>query len=191
MSVDLRDRTALDRAGQVRAVLFDRDDTLVLDVPRYNGDPELVTPIAGAAEALARLRRSGLPIGVVSNQSGIGRGLVTAEQVQAVNARIDSLLGPMDTWRYCPHAPADACTCRKPAPALIEWAAADLGVAPEQVAVVGDIGSDVDAARAAGAVGILVPSPRTLAEEVARADVVADTLADAVELILATRTVAA
>ena len=147
MSVDLRDRTALDRAGQVRAVLFDRDDTLVLDVPRYNGDPELVTPIAGAAEALARLRRSGLPIGVVSNQSGIGRGLVTAEQVQAVNARIDSLLGPMDTWRYCPHAPADACSCRKPAPALIEWAAADLGVAPEQVAVVGDIGSDVDDAQ--------------------------------------------
>ena len=96
------------------AVLFDRDGTLVVDVP-YNGDPALVVPMPGAREAIALVRAAGLPIGVVSNQSGIARGIVTAEQVEAVNAAVDALLGGFDVWRICPHGPDDGCDCRKPA----------------------------------------------------------------------------
>ena len=166
-----------------RAVLFDRDGTLVVDVP-YNGDPDLVEPVAGADRALARLREAGVPVGMVSNQSGVARGLITADQVEAVNARVDALLGPLGPVEWCPHGPADGCECRKPAPGLVLRAAARLGLDPRDCAVVGDIGADVDAARAAGARGILVPTARTRREEVlAAADVVPD-LAAAVDLLL-------
>jgi histidinol-phosphate phosphatase family protein len=167
----------------VRAVLFDRDGTLVEDVP-YNGDPALVRPVPGAAQAVAALRRAGLRIGVVTNQSAVARGMVTRGQVDAVNARVDDLLGPFDTWQVCPHGPDDGCPCRKPAPGMVAAAAADLGVRPYEVVVVGDIGSDVDAAHAAGARAVLVPNDRTLAAEVEAAPVRARTLGEAVELVL-------
>ena len=165
------------------AVLFDRDGTLVRDVP-YNGDPARVEPMPGAREALDRLREAGIPVGVVSNQSGVARGLVTLEQVEAVNRRVDELLGPLEPWAVCPHGPDDGCACRKPEPGLIRRAADALGVAPERCAVVGDIGSDVEAARAAGARAVLVPTPRTRPEEVDAAPEVASDLGEAVELLL-------
>ncbi len=170
---------------EVRAVLFDRDDTLIRDVPRYNGDPTLVRPIPGAAEAVSRVRAAGLRTGIVSNQSGIGRGFVSHMQVRRVNTRVDQLLGPFDTWQYCPHAPADTCACRKPAPGLVLRAAEALGVTPQQVVLIGDIGSDVQAAQAAGAVGILVPSSRTLRGEIRDAPLIAWSLAEAVDIVLA------
>jgi HAD superfamily hydrolase (TIGR01662 family) len=165
------------------AVLFDRDGTLVHDVP-YNSDPALVEPVADAAKAVQRLRNAGVRIGVVSNQSGIARGLLTAEQVAAVNARIDELIGPFDTWQYCPHDAHAGCACRKPAPGLVEAAAAALGVRPERCVVIGDIGSDVAAATSAGGRGVLVPNEATRADEVNAAPLVAPTLLDAVDLVL-------
>lgn len=146
------------------AVLFDRDGTLVRDVP-YNGRPELVEPMPGAAMAIARLRRAGVPVGVVTNQSGIGRGIITAGQAAAVNYRISDLLGPFGSWAVCPHGPADGCACRKPAPLLVQQAAAELGVDPADCVVIGDIGADAEAAYAAGARAILVPTPQTRPEE--------------------------
>lgn len=169
----------------VAAVLFDRDDTLVHDDPPYNGDPNLVRPIDGARAAIVRLRGAHAGLGVISNQSGIARGLLTRSQVERVNARIDSLIGPFDTWRYCPHAPQDGCECRKPLPGLVLQAARDLAVRPDQVVVMGDIGSDVGAARAAGARAILIPTSRTRPEEIADAPSVAANLGEAVDLLLA------
>ncbi|NNH54973.1 HAD family hydrolase [Promicromonospora citrea] len=166
----------------MRAVLFDRDGTLVRDVP-YNGDPAAVEPLPGARAVLDALRADGLFVGVVSNQSGIGRGLLTRDQVDAVDARVAELLGPFDTWQRCPHAPQDACTCRKPEPGLVLRAAAVLGVTPAECAVVGDIGADVGAAVAAGARTVLVPTPVTRREEVVGAPAVATTLAEAVTLL--------
>lgn len=163
-----------------KAVLFDRDDTLIVDVP-YNGDPERVEPVPGAHAALERLRAANVPVGVVSNQSGIARGVLTPDDVVAVHGRMEALLGPLGPLEYCPHGPDDGCACRKPAPGLIERAAARLGVAPSDCAVIGDIGSDVGAALAAGARPILVPTARTRPEEVAAAPEVAVDLAEALD----------
>ena len=169
------------------AVLFDRDGTLVVDVP-YNGDPDRVQPVPGAAAALSRLRRAGVATAVVSNQSGIARGLLTRVQVDAVNARLEELVGPLGPVFVCEHGPDDACSCRKPAPGLVLAAAQALGVAPGDCAVVGDIGADVGAALAAGARAVLVPTDVTRPEEVAdarrRSVPVADDLASAVDLLL-------
>jgi histidinol-phosphate phosphatase family protein len=168
----------------IEAVLLDRDGTLVRDVP-YNGDPSRVEPLPGVADALHRLRSGGVRLAVVSNQSGIGRGLLGRHQVDAVNARIEDLLGPFDDWQVCPHAPEAGCACRKPRPGLVHAAAAALGVAVERCVVVGDIGADVEAARAAGAAAVLVPTAATLPGEIAAAPVVAGSLGDAVDLLLA------
>ncbi|MEV0973047.1 D-glycero-alpha-D-manno-heptose-1,7-bisphosphate 7-phosphatase [Microtetraspora glauca] len=169
--------------GPLAAVLFDRDGTLIHDVP-YNADPDRVSPVAGARAALDRLRRAGVPVGVVSNQSGVARGLITRAALDAVNARVEDLLGPFHVWAVCPHGEADRCGCRKPAPGLVLRAAALLGVSPRDCVVVGDIGGDVEAALAAGARGILVPTPRTLPGEVAAAREVVPDLAAAVERAL-------
>jgi HAD superfamily hydrolase (TIGR01662 family) len=164
------------------AILFDRDGTLVVDVP-YNGDPALVEPMPGAVEALERLRAAGVGVGVVSNQSGIARGLLTRAEVDAVNRRMEQLLGPLGPIEICPHSD-EGCACRKPAPGMVLRAAERIGVDPARCAVVGDIGADVEAARAAGARGVLVPTARTRPEEVAAADEVAPDLASAVALLL-------
>lgn len=166
-----------------RAVLFDRDGTLVVDVP-YNGDPALVRPVPAAAAALARLRAAGVATAVISNQSGIARGLLTRAQVDAVNARAAELLGDLGPMLVCEHGPDDGCACRKPRPGLVLQAAAALGLEPSQCAVVGDIGADVGAARAAGARPVLVPTPVTLPAEVAEAPEVCADLLEAVELLL-------
>ncbi|GAB3300213.1 HAD-IIIA family hydrolase [Parasphingorhabdus pacifica] len=171
------------------AVLFDRDDTLIHDVP-YNGDPDLVWPKDGMRAALDQLRSKSIPLGVVSNQSGVARGLVRRDEVAAVNAEVERQLGPFGTWQICVHDSVDLCGCRKPAPTLIERAASALGGEPSRCVVVGDTGADVAAARAAGARAILVPTERTLRTEIADARTGAEVVAtvpEAVERILGGR----
>lgn len=166
-----------------RAVLLDRDGTLVHDVP-YNGDPERVRPVDGASEALSRLRGAGVATAVISNQSGIARGMVRAEEVAAVNRRIAELIGDPGPWLICPHGPDDGCGCRKPLPGMVLRAAEALGVDPADCLVIGDIGADVEAARAAGARAVLVPTPATRPEEIAAAPEVAPDLLAAVDIAL-------
>ncbi|NAZ74492.1 HAD-IIIA family hydrolase [Kineococcus sp. T13] len=163
----------------VRAVLFDRDGTLVHDVP-YNGDPDLVKPVDGAAELLAALRARGLRTGLVTNQSGVARGLLTREQVDAVNARVAELLGPFDTVQVSVDGPDQPSRTRKPEPGMVLDAARALGLSPAECLVVGDIGADVEAALSAGARAVLVPTDVTRAEEVESAPVVVRSLAEVV-----------
>jgi histidinol-phosphate phosphatase family protein len=170
-------------APRPAAVLLDRDGTLVVDVP-YNADPERVVPVPGARDALDRLRASGVLLAVVTNQSGIGRGLLTAEEMAAVNGRIVALLGPLGPWLVCPHDPDAGCACRKPRPGLVLEAASRLGVAPDRCAVVGDIDSDIRAAAGAGARGILVPNEHTRTEEIIAAPEVASDLDEAVDMLI-------
>lgn len=168
------------------AVLFDRDDTLIEDGP-YLGDPDGVVPKPGAHRALERLRRHGLLLAVVSNQSGVAKGLITEAQLQSVNDRVDELLGPFDSWHVCIHGPDEGCSCRKPLPGMVVAAADALGVATNRCVVIGDIGADVVAARSANAEAILVPTSRTRREEVyeaRRRARVAASLDDAVSIVL-------
>jgi histidinol-phosphate phosphatase family protein len=167
----------------VRAVLFDRDGTLIEDIP-YNGDPGRVRALPGAHEALDSLRLRGIRTGVITNQSGVGRGELSLEQVQAVNARVDEVLGRFSTWQICPHAPDDGCDCRKPAAGLVHAACAALEVSPRETVVVGDRAADVEAALAAGAWPVLVPTPETLPAEVEAAPVVAGDLVAAARIAL-------
>jgi histidinol-phosphate phosphatase family protein len=171
-----RNRNAGPWPPRPAAVLFDRDGTLIRDVP-YNGDPGKVAPMPGAAGAVAALRRAGLRVGVVSNQSGVGGGRITLEQVHAVNRRVDELTGPFDAWQVCPHGTDEGCGCRKPRPGMILAAADELGVSAADCVVIGDIGADVAAARAAGARGILVPAPATRPQELAGVPCAASLLA--------------
>jgi D-glycero-D-manno-heptose 1,7-bisphosphate phosphatase len=112
--------------------------------------------------ALDRLRAAGLPLAVVSNQSGVGRGYITLQQVDAVNRRVDQLLGPFAGFFICPHAPEDGCDCRKPQPKLILEAARAMNVVPQRCVVIGDRDSDVEAAVRAGAIPLKIQGPREL-----------------------------
>jgi HAD superfamily hydrolase (TIGR01662 family) len=147
------------------AVIFDRDGTIVVDVP-YNGDPDAVRPVPGIEEALSRLRAAGLPVGVVSNQSGVARGMITIDQVEAVNRRIEDLLGPFQAWVYCPHGPDDDCECRKPKPKMILDAARMMGVDPSCCVIVGDKPSDLAAAQNAGARAIFVDGAHSVVDAI-------------------------
>ncbi len=166
------------------AVLLDRDDTLIEDGP-YLNDPAGVVPMPTAQRALGRLREHGLLLAVVTNQSGVAKGLISLEQLDAVNLRVDELLGPFDSWQVCVHE--GGCACRKPAPGMVIAAAGALGVDTRRCVLIGDTGGDVAAARAARAKAILVPTGRTLPVEITDAHAnaqVAGSLDDAVSLVL-------
>ena len=179
----VRHRRAHPWRGAPEVVLLDRDGTLVHDVP-YNGDPASVRPVAGAREALDRLRAEGVRVAVVTNQSGVATGRITRADVDAVNARVAELLGPFDGIYVCPHAPGEGCGCRKPAPGMVKQACADLGAEPQRCVVIGDVGTDVEAAAAGGAIGILVPTADTRPAETAAAPRVARSLSEAVTWLL-------
>jgi D-glycero-D-manno-heptose 1,7-bisphosphate phosphatase len=143
------------------AVFLDRDGTIVED-PGYLRDPARVVLLPGAAPAIARLDHAGLPVIVVTNQSGISRGILTDAEYHSVAARLDQLLQPfgtlIDATYYCPHAPErdGPCACRKPALLLFEQAAAEHGIDLAASWFVGDRLSDVLPASALGGTGLLV-----------------------------------
>jgi histidinol-phosphate phosphatase family protein len=172
-----------DLTSMALAVLFDRDGTLIVDVP-LNNDPNLVVAMPGAREAVRRLRDTGIRTAVVSNQPGIASGRSTADDVAAINARAEALIGPLGPAFICPHAPADACACRKPAAGLLAAAARALHVRPEDCVMIGDIGTDMEAARSAGMRAILVPTEITKQEEIDAAPFAAANISDAIDAVL-------
>jgi histidinol-phosphate phosphatase family protein len=168
------------------AVLLDRDDTIIEDSP-YLSDPAGVRPVEGALDALARLRAKGLLLAVVTNQSGVAKGLITTDELNAVNAKVDAVLGPFDSWQICVHDDGDGCACRKPAPGMVKAAADALDVDTTRCVMIGDTGGDVEAALSANADVVLVPTGRTRRAEITDARNrarVAATLEDAVSLVL-------
>lgn len=143
-----------------RAVFLDRDGTLIVE-REYLADPAGVLLVPGAVAALRRLRAAGYLLVVVTNQSGIGRGLYTEEDYQAVKARLDALLVaegvPLDGTWHCPDDPrlGDS-PCRKPNPGMYLSAAQALGVDLAASSYVGDRLGDVLPARTFGGRGVLV-----------------------------------
>jgi D-glycero-D-manno-heptose 1,7-bisphosphate phosphatase len=142
-----------------RAILFDRDGTLIVE-KHYLHDPNEVVLEAGVVEALVRLRDLGFVFVVVSNQSVVGRGYFGLDAVDTVNARVAKILDEhgivVEGWYVCPHAPDEPCDCRKPLPSLALRAAKELGLDLGRSWVVGDKKSDVAFADAVGARSILV-----------------------------------
>jgi D-glycero-D-manno-heptose 1,7-bisphosphate phosphatase len=141
----------------MRAVLFDRDGTLMEEV-HYCKDPALVRVYPGVSEALRRLRLAGFGIFVVSNQSGIGRGLMTDSQYQSVQSEFLRQIGPglIDASYYCPDAPGISSACRKPEPGMVLRAAREYGIDLPGSYFVGDREADVECGRRAGTRSILV-----------------------------------
>ncbi|MEO8030066.1 MAG: HAD family hydrolase [Gemmatimonadota bacterium] len=131
-----------------RAVFLDRDGTLIED-PGYINDPERVRLLPDVGAALARLHRAGFLLLVVTNQSGIARGLITPEQYQSVADRLQELTatagGPLDRQYFCPHLPelSGPCECRKPGVLLFERAIREWQLEPAACWWVGDRLRDV------------------------------------------------
>jgi D-glycero-D-manno-heptose 1,7-bisphosphate phosphatase len=149
-----------------RVVLLDRDGTVVID-RGYLADPSGLEFEPGAAEGLRLLHASGHRLLIVTNQSGVGRGYFPLERLLAMNARLHAMAqaagAPLEAIYYCPHAPEEACDCRKPAQGLMRLASAELHFDPRTAVVIGDRDSDVEFGRRAGATTILldagVPGP--------------------------------
>ncbi|HHL39510.1 MAG TPA: D-glycero-beta-D-manno-heptose 1,7-bisphosphate 7-phosphatase [Deltaproteobacteria bacterium] len=141
------------------AVFLDRDGTINVD-DGYIGDPDDIVLIDGAAEAVRMLGEAGLPVVVVTNQSGIGRGYYDEDALRRVNERVARLLeaggGRVEGFYHCPHPPEAGCRCRKPATGLVERAAAELAIDPAASYVVGDKVSDMELARRVSARAVLV-----------------------------------
>jgi histidinol-phosphate phosphatase family protein len=157
-----------------RAALLDRDGTIIVDA-HYLRDPDRVTLLPGAADAIRLLANAGVPSVVCSNQSGIARGLVTLEQYRAVRLRVAELLRNegaelLDTF-ICPHHPDynGPCPCRKPSVLLFEQAAAVHGLDLHRSLFVGDKYRDVAPAAQYHAPGFLIRGPETPDHDVARA----------------------
>jgi len=136
------------------ALLLDRDGTLIHDVG-YPRDPNRVALLPGAAEALKAARALGFKLAIVSNQSGVARGIIQPSEARAVQVRVEELFAAegvtFDGAWFCFHGPDEACRCRKPAPGLIEVAAHELDLDLRRSIMIGDKASDIEAGIAAGA----------------------------------------
>lgn len=178
-----------------RAIFVDRDGTLIRDVG-YPKDPAQVELIPGVAMALRTANNVQMAVIVVSNQSGIARGLLTTANYEAVRKRMHELMSEfaafVDGEYFCPHHPdfTGPCDCRKPGVGMYERAILDHGIEPALSAFIGDRWRDVAPAAHYGGLGILVPSRTTPPDEIARAKSearIAPTLQKAIDMATANR----
>lgn len=142
------------RQGLRRAALLDRDGVIIENRADYVRSWNDVSIYPQALAALARLRAAGWPVVIITNQSMVGRGLVSLAAAEAINRQLVAAVaasgGNIDAVYMCPHAPSEGCFCRKPQPGLLLQAARDLRLDLAQSAMIGDALSDIRAAEAAG-----------------------------------------
>jgi histidinol-phosphate phosphatase family protein len=165
---------------RARALFLDRDGTLIVDTG-YVRDPDTVTLLPGAIATLKAARALGFELVLVSNQSGVARGIISPAAFEAVQKRFEELLGSegvvLDDVRFCLHGPDDGCACRKPAPGLLRAAAAERAIDLPSSVMVGDRESDMLAGKSAGCRTIL------LGGESAHADHAVASLREAVPIL--------
>ncbi len=191
MTTDARDRRPARRDLEV--VFLDRDGTLNRDDGGYLADPDGLVLLPGAAEAVAALNAAGVKAVVLTNQSGVGRGLVPPDALRRVHARLIVRLAgrgaALDGIYVCPHRPEEACACRKPGTELALRAARDLGVDSSRSAMIGDKAVDVELGRRLGGRSVLVltgegtATAAVLSAE-ARPDYIARGVYDAVQWLI-------
>lgn len=170
-----------------RAVFFDRDGTLIEEA-HYCADPARVRVLAGVPGALRSLKEAGFLTFVITNQSGIGRGVITEDQYRAVEAEMLRQAGPgrIDGVYFCADAPGTDSQRRKPAPGMVLEAAAAHGIDLGASFFVGDKAADVECGRRAGTRTILVRTGYGAAQQ-CEADFIAEDAAAAVQWILRPR----
>lgn len=174
----------------MKAVFFDKDGTLVKDVP-YNVRPELIELLSGAAEAVQNLQQAGWKIFVVSNQSGVARGFFEEKDLADVWERLNELCGvQFDGFYFCPHlengkiiAYSIACNCRKPKAGLILQAARENNLELEDSWLIGDSASDIAAGQSAGCQTILIGENDVNCADQIMPHFTVENLSEAVELI--------
>jgi D-glycero-D-manno-heptose 1,7-bisphosphate phosphatase len=187
------------------AVFLDRDGVVIED-GHYLGDSSRIRLVPGSAEAIAALNQAGWLVVIVTNQSGVARGVFTIESVDEVHMQLSELLrgfgAKVDAYRFCPHHPEAlnpeyrlACDCRKPRPGMLLSAARELGVELESSWMIGDRTTDLEAGVAAGCRTVLVRTgygsdvnAAALDRAKLRLELVATDLADAVDKLDLTRT---
>ena len=174
---------------QRRFVLLDRDGTVIVE-RHYLSDPCQVELIPGAASALRHLRKTGLGLAIITNQSPIGRGLFSEECLDLIHHRLLELLEAegvyVDGIYYCPHLPEENCRCRKPQPGLVELAAEELHFDPQASFLVGDNACDIELGRRVGATTLLVRTgygAQAVAAGAVTPDYVGNDLLDATHVI--------
>ncbi|HEX2116621.1 MAG TPA: D-glycero-beta-D-manno-heptose 1,7-bisphosphate 7-phosphatase [Alphaproteobacteria bacterium] len=144
----------------MRLILLDRDGVLNEDRPDYVKSPGELVMIPGAAAAVARLNRAGLKVALCTNQSCVGRGIITVERLERIHEHLRERLahegGRLDAIYFCPHAPWENCGCRKPAAGMLREALRRFGIDPADAAMIGDGLRDLQAAKAAGCARHLV-----------------------------------
>ena len=174
-----------------RYVLLDRDGTIILNM-HYQKNPAITQLLPNAREGLEKLLDAGFGLVMVTNQSGVGRGLMKKEDAEAVNESVSTKLGEGRKWfdavYYCPHVEEDGCDCRKPLPGMALQAAKELSFSLGDAFVVGDREADINLGKAIGSRTVLVRTDDGAKTEKAgkcSPDYVADDLLDAAEWILA------
>jgi heptosyltransferase-2 len=177
-------------------VFLDRDGTLNWD-PGYLNDPAEMRLLPGVGPAVARLNRAGFKVVLVTNQSGVGRGIITVEALDAIHDRLRKLLAEsgasLDGIYACLHRPEEGCSCRKPASGLVTQARRELSLTAVQSFVIGDRAMDIALARNIGGRGVFVLSGHRPEDEEANMaangmvpDYTAHDLAEAVDWVLKT-----
>lgn len=172
-----------------RYVLLDRDGTINVE-RHYLSDPEQLELLPNAARGLAAMTQLGLGLIVITNQSGVARGLFDIARLDEIHARLRALLAAegvaLDGIFYCPHLPEDGCGCRKPLTGLVERAAREFSFRPEECFMIGDKPCDLTLGRVIGATTFLVRTgygSQVPADIAAKADYVVDDLLGAAGLI--------
>jgi D-glycero-D-manno-heptose 1,7-bisphosphate phosphatase len=172
-----------------RVVILDRDGTIVRN-RHYLSDPEGLEFLPGAADGLRALHQQSFGLVVITNQSGVGRGLFSLEQLQAMNARlmrmVEDIGARIERIYVCPHRPDENCACRKPRTLLLLQAATELKFDPARAVVIGDSPSDVEFGHRVGALTMLISAQEWLDEEASsRPEHVVRDLRDAASVLLA------
>ncbi len=168
--------------SRITTVVLDRDGTLVVD-RNYLDDPDQLEFLPLAREGLCRLHQRGYRLVVISNQSGVGRGLFSLERLDQINVRLQQMArtagAELSRIYCCPHRPEEGCACRKPGTALLLQAARELDFDPKAAVVIGDKASDVELGRRVGALTLLISTDPGVRTEPPADHVVTDLLAAA------------
>jgi len=169
------------------AIFADRDGTIIKDTG-YPSDPQQVKLLPEVGRSLSVLQKTDYVLVIVSNQSGIGRGIITKQQAESVHQQVISKLRSLgievEGSYYCPHAPSDECDCRKPSPTMLLRAARELEVSLSDSFMIGDKRSDIEAGSRAGCKTILFGADANAGEHDKAPDLVASTWPQVAHFIL-------